>query len=424
MKFTRFLVVGGVAASALLALQTSSTQAIAESPAQGPVLVTGRVTAEVAGRQAEPVNDANVYAWWVPGLASAKPGDALAVETVGVTQADANGDYSLIVNPTAAMRRESAANGGWVNLDVGTVSPDLASSDHASISRRLVEGKWTASSSASSSALRIEGSVTGPEAPEVPEALEATMDFTLTEESTYAPAGMDLRSSMSAGGPIYCNFMVTATPQRTVRIVEFHNATNSDAYWKYGTRADSDIEAGVDVGGDGGWAIDGTVHMSNSQGATIARNYSGGEAANNYGRTDFKVTEGYWKHVWGGAPYPGQRCAQTSIVIGTKEKKTTSWEGGVSNDQAAGSEFIGCSNAPQSGNRTAYPAGSSLTRSTGNAAQIGVAGDFGPFKVGAKSGYSTDMDMHWSSVRRTGIWLCGTNSGATTAGVVHVQNRP
>lgn len=94
------------------------------------------------------------------------------------------------------------------------------------------------------------------------------------------------------------------------------------------------------------------------------------------------------------------------------------------NNDLPGAEYIGCDQSPQSGHRTSYPPGSFFDRASSDASRISVGADVGPIFVGAKSGFSTNMALHYDSKRGNGIWLCGTYSGPSTAGVVHAQNKP
>jgi hypothetical protein len=220
--------------------------------------------------------------------------------------------------------------------------------------------------------------------------------------------------------PAYCSFIVDARPQRGVDLVEFHNAGNSDARWTYGQSADSDIESGIDYSGNGGWEIGATRHVGTARSATVYRAYTGGTKANNFGNSAFEFVDGHYQATWG----IGTTCYGTSIPVNTKTKNPVEWVGGVGSNTAAGSEFIGCDQAPQSDHRTSYPVGSGFSRTENSAAKITAAVDIGPINVGAKSGFSTYMDSRWDSKRGHGIWLCGTNYYPTTAGVIHAQSRP
>lgn len=51
--------------------------------------------------------------------------------------------------------------------------------------------------------------------------------------------------------------------------------------WAYGRTADPDVDGGVDYSGDGGWTASGTFHISNTNDASVFRDYYG--VANNDG---------------------------------------------------------------------------------------------------------------------------------------------
>lgn len=406
--------VAGLAASAVLQAATASPAT--SSAGEPQPFLNGRVT-ETLGGGASPVADAPVTVSWIPGLDSARPGDELQIQSVGVTQTDGTGGYSIDVKPTAAMKRAAAKNDGWINFDVGVVDSSAGKAQTTIVQRRLVNGNWRApnlnaqqAGPASRTAKRtVDVDATG-----------ATTDLVLTEASPdIAPGAVNGGDQGVSGraGAAYCSFIVDARPQRYVNVVEFHNAGNSDARWAYGRTADSDIDGGADYSGDGGWVVSGTLHISNSNSASVFRDYYG--VANNYGSTKFEFIDGHYQ------PYgAGSVCTGSSIPVNTKVKNPISWYGGVSSNTGSGSGFVGCDQLPQSANRIKLPVNAGFTRNTSAAAKIGAAVDLGPINVGARSGYSTNMDSSWTAKRGRGIWLCGTNSAPTTAGVIHAQNRP
>ncbi len=383
-----------------------------------------------------PVAGATVKVWWIPGLQHAQPGDELAIETIGTARAATDGSYTVEVAPTAAMARAAADNGGWLNFDVGASAPSLGALDTTGVSRRLVNGVWTApqevtsgltavGSAASSATMTVDD-----ELPRTPTSRTAKTDLVLTPTAALSGTARSGKAAFggtaattdeaeTTAGVAYCSFIVDARPKRTVDVVEFHNASNSNAKWTYGQSADSDIEAGIDYGGDGGWKVGSTRHVSNARSATVYREYNGGDKANNYGTSDFEFIDGHYE------PYGnGTTCEGSSIPVNTKVKNPVEWVGGVGSNHTAGSEYVGCDQKPQSDHRTSYPAGSGFTRNDSNASEITAAVDIGPIHVGASSGFSTYLDSHWDSKRGSGIWLCGTNNYPTSAGVIHAQNRP
>lgn len=416
----------GLAATALVPATTTATAA--PKAAKEEAMVSGRVLAGVTEASATPTESAQVYLWWVPGLESAEVGDELAIETLATATTDSEGRYEINVTPTPALRRAAATNGGWVNFEIGTVNAEMDKTVILGVSRRLINGKWETRPGgppATTPKTQARTGVDDESAWESAESSSEPTDLMLTEQSADLPsASAPQRSSSraalgSVAGTTYCTFVTTATPQRPVNVVEFHNASNSNGSWSYGQRADSDIEGGIDYSGDGGWRVSAAKEVSNSTSSTVSRSYTGGDKANNYGTSDFKFVDGYYK------PYgSGNTCEGSSIPVNTKVKNPTKWVAGVGSNTGAGSEYIGCDQSPQKDNRSTYPVGSSHVRDEQSAAKIALAVDLGPITVGSKSGYSTNMSMRWESKRGNGMWLCGTNSGVTTAGVIHAQNRP
>ena len=430
MRRVAVFAAGSVFVSMLLVEPTGSVAGPPSSTVDPGVLVAGKVTAQFGTEQSAPVQGADVSVWWIPGMATAKPGDVLEIETVATTQTGPDGSYEIRLAPTAAMTRAASANGGWLNFDVGTVASDLGRSQSTGISRRVSKGGWQLADTDAQARVALEDPAAAPdlEAPGFSEAMATQADLVISDASPELSSPVDPQPSVVAQ-PMdeevadysgYCSFVVDATPQRYVSVVEFHNAANSNGKWTYGASADSDVEMGIQYSGSGDWSIGATRHISNSDGASVSMSYVGGDKANNYGRTAFEFVDGHYALIYGLGP----QCYGTSATVGTKVKNPISWQGGVSTNTDAGSEYFGCTNSPQSTHRTSYPVGSTFTRESSSASQIGAAVDIGPISLGAKSGYSTSMDMHWDSKRGTGIWLCGTYSGVTTAGVIHAQNRP
>jgi hypothetical protein len=441
IKFVSLGVTVAAVTTSLLAPAVSPHRGAAAAAATSDpdLLVTGDVVSQADGT-VRPAVGAEVYVWWVPGLEDAQPGDELPIETVATTSTSVDGRYAVTLAPTPAMEAAAATNGGWVNLNVGTVTSLETGAmsgeriESTGISRRVEGTTWAAAAAPSpvegaietfAKALgrpsaRVAAQTSERPAPETNQQMEA--DLVVSKDSPVATttrvAGQLGRTSALAAGRAYCSFVTTARPQRRVSVVEFHNASNSNASWSYGQSADSDIEAGIDYSGNGGWTVGATRHVSNRTSSTVSRSYAGGDKANNYGRTDFDFVDGYYKPYGNGAT-----CHGTSIPVNTKVRNPVEWVGGVGSSTASGSEFIGCDQSPQSGHRTSYPAGTSFERSDSSAAKIGGAVDIGPISLGATSGYSTQMDMKWVSKRGKGIWLCGTNYGVTRAGVIHAQNR-
>lgn len=418
------------------AVATTFLQAAAESPAssakpQPESFMSGRIT-ETVGGGSEPVEDAAVTLWWIPGIDDAKPGDVLPVRPIAVTETDANGGYDLSVNATSEMKREAAENGGWVNFDVGVVDPELGKTETTGVSRRLVGGEWQAPE-AQPAAARLTtttGSAQAKKLGELPAVDSATTNLVLSSASPSVPAAapgsrksgsarVTAAEAAEAEAPLYayCSFIVDSRPKRSVDILEWHNAGNSNAKWTYGNAADSDIDSGIQYAGKGDWKVGATRHVGNSNSSAVSRDYT--SVSNSYATSEFEFIDGHYQ------PYGiGTYCKDTSIRVGTRVKNPVEWYGGVDSNRDAGSEFIGCDQAPQSDHRSSYPVGATFVRSTSNAAEIKGAVDIGPINVGAQSGFSKWLDVQWTAKRGHGIWLCGTNHPAPTAGVIHAQNRP
>ncbi|MFJ9317873.1 hypothetical protein ACIRN4_27040 [Pimelobacter simplex] len=424
--------VGVATALHVVALQPPATSAEPDAPE----LVSGQVT-ETVGGGSEAVEGAPVTVWWVPGVESAKVGDRLPIETLATVTTDANGSYEIDVEPTAAMQRAARANDGWVNFDISVADADLGRLESSIVTRRLVGDDWQTPAEASPSPAAARTAKVSAQSQraarrlgEVPSTDSASTDLVISASSEKvdlaAPArrGVAGRSTAAeaaaAEAPVYalCSFEVQAKPERYVNIIELHNATNSRLTWRYGKKADSDIDAAMDYSGDGGWQIRGNGHIGNSHGDFVDGVIPAGQRINQYAITKFEFVEGQYK------PYGlGRLCKDTSIPVNSKSKKAVKWLTGADERPGAGAEYVGCDQAPQSAHRARYGVGNSYTRDTENASKIGFGVDVGPINLGSQSGFSENVTLHWTAVKGP-IWLCGTNQGIRYAGVIHAQNKP
>lgn len=398
----------------------------ANSAAPPPdVLAQGRVTVDTS-TDTGPVQDATVTVWWIPGLDTAQVGDRLPIETLASTPVNADGTYTIALTPTAAMRKVAAANGGWVNFDISASSPGVGKTTMSGISRRIVNGAWVVPGNKAPAATRATGARSAPlgavgdEDPSTPASTTTVTDLVLTDSSgDIGATGAAAKRTASAAEPapsasVPCSFVTTGNPQRSVNVVEFHNAANANASWTYGQTADSDVEGGIQYNGSGDWSIGATKHVSNNNSSSVGRSYT--DKINNFGTTDFKFVDGYYQ------PYgSGTTCNGTSIPVNTKVKNPVSWVSGVGGNQGPGSEYIGCDQSPQNGHRVTLALNGFYERKSNTASRIGGAVDLGPITVGATSGFSTNMSSKWTA-KRGKVWLCGTNKDVPYAGVIHAQN--
>jgi hypothetical protein len=432
------IVFGTGAATAAVMDPWQSTASIPGSD----LLVQGSVAqASPLGGAPERVDRGVVRVSWMPGLAAAEVGEELWPVTVAVAHTDARGRYQVYLTPTAAIERAASGNDGWVSFDVSVTSTD-GRAQSVSTPRRLVDGAWVQASpraamhGAGEGATRVDPGDEFGALDDVDFTFDAQASSTTprgsvpaarvgpgreSTEVSYADplsAGSASSDPAAATGSVPCSFEVTRRPQRSVRVLNWHNAGNSNATWTYGTSADSDLDVAFDGSGDGTWSLRGAFHVGNTVGSTVRQTVK--TAFNKYARTSFRWTEGYYKPFGVG----GYCNGDPSIPVWSKRKTATTWVAGVANDAGAGAAYQGCSVAPQNGFRTSYPVGSGYKKASTTATRISVAADVGPINIGGSSGYSTELDVSWNSVRGQGMWLCGKRDDLTGApGVIHAQNR-
>lgn len=432
---------GGIAVGLAAGLVLGTTIGAASGAAPSPprramVLVEGHVYSTVPG-EGSVADGASVSVSWTSPLSGATPRSGSQVIPLGSTSVSADGSYALQVEPSDDMRTAARLNGGWLNFDLAVVDAASGKLVTSTVSRLLTDRGW-ATPHVSRAALRTLRAHTDAErgiarrepgdgedpvisaarAPELDLVVAPTSrdsssaDLQATESR---PAGLEGRGQPQ----MTCYWVTDATPARWDSILEFHNASNSDATYTYGRSAGSDIEAAANFGGNG-WGVIGTYSISNSLGSKIT--YSTSARENAFARSQFE-----WRDQHADFPghADGEGCPyQPGVDVGDHKKSPISWVGGVQmNTTLPGAEYIGCSSSPQKDHRTIYPVGSGYTRDTNSAARIGNAVDVGPITLGSNTDYSTSMSQTWRASRGNGIFLCGTNYYPPSAGVIHAENR-
>lgn len=206
---------------------------------------------------------------------------------------------------------------------------------------------------------------------------------------------------------IPCTWFVDFHTTDSTRIIETHNHYNADFRWSYGGGADSDIDVGIDYSGNGGWTIDGTVHIGQTDGAEIFG--TTGEFYDAFVRTNFRYLHGHYGPIGDYCPGP----------FGTKKVYSVDWWGGISDDNGALRQS--CLNNP---NRGTYRIGQGLIKNSSRALKVGFAvGMPGGIRLGQTSGYSTRVDMSWTVTEDAGLFLCGRDGPATSSpGVIWASN--
>ena len=345
---------------------------------------------------------------------------------------DEDGSYALSVPPTTEMRRDAAANGGWVNFDVGaTTREGLAGG--AATPRKIAGAGW-AQHDPGGGVTRVAARAPAGNGAALGTALGATdrVDFHFAEADVAAARAARSRRSAVASVRLrndqhyllrpgaartYCSFIVTSKPRRFIRIGRLHNARNSDSRWSYGREADSNVEVGVSYGGPGAWTTRGNWHVGNKKSTSVS--YTTSRYRHAYVRSVFEFTQGYYKATHGTG---GSHCEGSSIPPGTRSSRATRWVGGVDID-TSGSRFESCT-VKHRRFSSPYVRGSGLHKDESRASQIGAGVDIGPITLGSQSGYSENVTQSWDVVRGRGIHLWGAKGDVTEApGVIFAQDR-
>lgn len=370
---------------------------------------------------------------YLPGLAASRVGDRVPVRAVGAVVVAEDGSYALSVPPTAEMRRDAAANGGWVNFDVGvTTREGLAGG--AATPRKIAGTGWAPHGPEGGGTTQVAARTPAGNGPELGTGLGATNRVNFHFAEADVAAARAVRSRGAAGASVrlrndqhyllrpgasrtYCSFIVTSKPKRFIRIGRIHNARNSDSRWSYGRKAESNVEVGVSYGGPGAWTTRGSWHVGNRQSTSVS--YATSAYRHGYVRSAFQFTQGYYKATYGTG---GSHCHGSSIPPGTRSSRATRWVGGVDID-TRGSRFESCT-VKHRRFSTFYVRGSGLDKDESRTSQISAGVDIGPITLGSQSGYSENVTQSWDVVRGRGVHLCGLKDFVTEApGVIFAQDR-
>jgi len=178
-------------------------------------------------------------------LDGVKTGEERWPQVLASTTADSEGRYTLRLPQPQVLLTRAAVNDNYVNFDL-SVSAD------GYVSQEAVPGYWNGS---------------GWGNPSRPETLPSREHRTLLAPDPATTGSKAQASEVTPVATLPCSFVTTATPTRYTKVAEYHGTRNTNGKWTYGTNADSDIDAGLDMGGDGSWSVNGTVHVGTSVGS-------------------------------------------------------------------------------------------------------------------------------------------------------------
>lgn len=182
---------------------------------------------------------------------------------------------------------------------------------------------------------------------------------------------------------------------------ELHTVTDLSGTFSYGRTANSSIGVGVSSDGGGTWSVSGTAAVSNTLGATVLQ----GNQAANWGK-QLKTQFHYLKQRF-------YCVAWTSYyrVIASQ------WDGGmqIGNDVSSGDNHPNQWKQP-------YPGQSQFTRSSGSAYNYSGAVCVLGVCLNASSGFSTNVELHWTNTSQTTTrYLYGNNGYPTVSTIINAS---
>ncbi len=339
---------------------------------------------------------AAVTATWLD-LTDAKVGDTVTPRLLASATTDRQGRYTLRILPDKALQRALAKNGNWLDVDIGVTGSGGNSAES-------VSGYWNGHSW---------GRNDRPES--LPKRNQVTRLVAPAVGSAAAGVGVGTQS-VTPMGTVPCSFIVTGTPTRYTKVVEYHATAAIDGSWTYGRTADSDIDVGLQADGKGGWKVSGSAHVSTSNGSSTGAT-SAGKLVGYYGTTNMQYTEGYLKPY---GTYSGYTtCSGTGYTPWTKSVRATKWLGGASSNGSL--TQYDCYDSPQSGHRNTQMAGSFFSTSSARAQKYAGAASFSYIGLGGTSGFSSYVHLSWSWSHGKGGYSCGSNNYPPYAKIVYVN---
>ncbi len=193
---------------------------------------------------------------------------------------------------------------------------------------------------------------------------------------------------------------VSQTDAYTV-VGELHTVTDLSGTFSYGQTADSEIGVSVSLDGGGHWSLSGSSSVSN----TLSSKITQGNQAANWGH-QIKTQFHYLKQKQSGCNHP-----TWYRVIASQ------WDGGIQ----IGADVSSWDNHPNQW-KQAYPGRSEFLRSSGTAYNYGIAVNVFNINLNATSGFSTNVELHWTNTSQsTTRYLYGNNGYPTTATIIYAS---
>jgi len=197
----------------------------------------------------------------------------------------------------------------------------------------------------------------------------------------------------------YCSFVVESRPDLDSIVVEYHKSKNTTGGWKYGKKADSDFEIGVQKPGEN-WTASGNVHVSTGRSTSSGLKETDKAARGYYGKTEMEYVKGITKAYGAGT---GQ-CQGTSVYPGTRHLIAVAWNGGAT--RSGNLSQYDCNDKPQKDFAVNMAKGGEFTTESSKAEKYEYAADFKFVMLGGSSGFSESVELTWSWDHGAGK-ICG-----------------
>jgi hypothetical protein len=390
----RTLSATSLALAALLGGVSVSPTVAAELPAQATIVVSDEQGAAIHGARllvsVLPMNG--------EAFSRAKPREATT---------DEHGRAWVVLSLAGDDARAAAANNGWLNYSVVVVDRAGFVIGLHGFAKYLGQD---ASQREEARALGIDKPIHVTARVRIRDASLAAAQARLARmgsASTAAASAADTSVTPLTSGCTYYYWEedVTSRTWAYTRIGELHVQSDyNDAYYEYGSSADSSIDIGYKSGGV--WAVDGSVHVGDSLGTTYGQHASG--TSYNWGvEAPFDFTTAYLY------------CDGTNgthIYQGHEE----TWSPGYHNGHGLSKQIVISQPARNASYTTIMFADQSWHRYSSSFARVSGAVSLYGFSFGASTGATTLADVYyWFSHALNSHYIYGNNARPESSGKVY-----
>jgi len=316
---------------------------------------------------------------------------------VASLMSDSTGNVTVTTPMTPDLAAEAADNDGYVNFFAQTVSGQLVKG--FGFSKKFVDGEWSSGTTpAVPSIINMEPAIltAADRAAIRRNSMAAISRPGSVEKVSWERAARYNTASRLPSAP-GCFKVIDSRWTGYTDIGEWHTTADMNETFTYGVTADSDIDVGVDGNNDGIWSVSGSAHVGNTRSSDI--NPNRGPNWSTKVKSQFQYIKWHWNCTVGHA-------IEADI-----------WVGGWLNSDDVSSFDHQCKTTYNQ-YKTAFQGPGTWNRSNVDYTKFGGAVTaFGVVSLGAQSGMSTNVKIHYNFTQGTSQirYLCGNTALISSA---------